>query len=187
MYSGGWKNGAQICIKDPIDSMKILYFDDARFGEPPTTLIGTVVRKGKKSIICDSYREYAEEIKKRVENKELGIVSIGVGDSLWSISEDAYGSGRHWVALATRNEMSLGRSNTIPIGFQIFVPRPSELYSSRDPAVLYRGSSLWREWVQAKTCDDGLRRVSWEELTSAHAAGARHSYQGERPRICVPK
>jgi len=111
-------------------------------------------------------------------NTEEGIHTVVKGETLWSISEDAYGSGYNWVDIKEANDLD---SETIEVGQKLVLPE----VSSKKPTVtkevttvttsqttsaiagdsytVVKGDSLWK--IAVRAYGDGYK---WVEIAKAN-------------------
>jgi nucleoid-associated protein YgaU len=97
------------------------------------------------------------------------------GETLWSVSEDAYGSGYNWVDIKEANALS---SDTIEVGQKLTLPdvaakmptstkaivkAPATQTISGESYTVVRGDCLWN--IAVRTYGDGFK---WVEIAKAN-------------------
>lgn len=111
-------------------------------------------------------------------NTESGrekVHTVVKGETLWSISEDAFGSGYNWVDIKKENNL---KSDTIVVGQTLNIPdvaskKPtatkevttvtSSQSVSGDSYTVVRGDSLWK--IAVRAYGDGFK---WVEIAKAN-------------------
>jgi len=81
--------------------------------------------------------------------------TVVAGDSLWTISEKAYGTGYNWTDVYAANKASLdAHPNLLYVGTKLVLPK----LEVKEPVsyTVAAGDNLWN--ISVKTCNDGY---SW--------------------------
>jgi len=99
-----------------------------------------------------------------VSTKEHIVVK---GETLWSIAEDAFGSGYNWVDIKSANNLpndkiEIGQKLTIPEA-EIKKPTVTENTISRDSYTVQKGDSLWK--IAVKEYGNGYK---WTTIAKAN-------------------
>lgn len=100
---------------------------------------------------------------------------VAKGETLWSISEDSFGSGYNWVDIKTENNL---KTETIEVGQKLVIPEvsPKEPTATKKVATIVnvepitgttytvvKGDSLWK--IAVKAYGDGYK---WVEIAKAN-------------------
>ena len=83
--------------------------------------------------------------------------SVVAGDSLWTISEKAYGSGYNWTDIYVANKATLdAHPNLLFVGTKLTLPTNVEVKEVREPVSysVSTGDNLWN--IAVKTCGNGF-------------------------------
>jgi len=112
---------------------------------------------------------------------------VKVGETLWSIAEDAYGSGYNWVDIAKENKIANG--NKIEVGQKLNIPdvesktptvNKAELLSESkitgNTYTVVKGDSLWK--IAVRAYGDGYK---WVEIAREnHLANPNIIHRGNQ-------
>lgn len=104
---------------------------------------------------------------------------VAKGETLWSISEDAFGSGYNWVDIYKENDL---KSESLEVGQKLVIPQApakeptstketqvvakTENKISGDSYTVVKGDSLWK--IAVRTYGDGYK---WVEIAKANKLG----------------
>ena len=105
------------------------------------------------------------------------IHTVAKGETLWSIAEDAYGSGYNWVDLYSANKLT---SDKIKVGQKLTIPdvSPKQPTSTKESVTaiegqnpisgssytVVKGDSLWK--IAVRAYGDGYK---WSEIAKANS------------------
>jgi nucleoid-associated protein YgaU len=76
--------------------------------------------------------------------------TVKKGDSLWKISESAYGTGYDWVQVYEANKATISDPNMLEVGTKISLP---EIKVEPVEYTITRGDNLWN--IALSTCHNG--------------------------------
>ncbi len=109
------------------------------------------------------------------QNQNTGEHIVVKGETLWSIAEDAYGSGYNWVDIKEANSLT---SDTIEVGQKLTLPdvaakkptstkvvvtAPAAQTITGESYTVIRGDSLWE--IAVRAYGDGYK---WVEIAKAN-------------------
>ncbi len=123
---------------------------------------------GKEGKIAPAGQTQIEEQQK--EEKKEGIYTVKKGQSLWTIAEEAYGSGYNWIDIAKANNIK--NPNLIEEGQELKLPqvekktttilKPAEKIE-KDTYTVVKGDNLWK--IAVRAYGDGYR---WVDIARAN-------------------
>ena len=96
------------------------------------------------------------KVEEPVAGNEYTVLS---GDSLWTISEKAYGTGYNWTDIYAANKAVLdAHPNLLYVGTKLALPTKVDPKEVKEPIsyTVAAGDNLWN--ISVKTCNDGY---SW--------------------------
>lgn len=140
--------------------LKIMKLNESRIsmllGAAIIVIIGTIVVRYFRSL--DTGTTFPTGVSTEQEGDAPGSYTVKEGDTLWSISEEVYGTGYNWTDIRDANELSA--SGEVEIGMELTIPTPTATATS-EPTEEPEIEEIEEEIVDTEVTQDELSGKSY--------------------------
>ncbi len=109
-------------------------------------------------------------VKEVSENGLPASYFVKKGESLWTIAQEAYGSGYEWTKIYEENKSKLNNPGQLEVGMELTLPKIEEKTVEHK---VVKGESLWS--IAQTSCGNGF---AWETIATQNKL--------ENPRVIEP-